>query len=850
MAKKATIDIVVNTQNAEKNIGELNNEINETVNVTKTLKQQLREMTIELQGLEPGTDRFNELTAAAGQLKDQIADTNAAINATAGSAVENLAGAVTNMAGVGISAFQGIAGAQAMFGSDSEELMKLMAKLQGAMALGQAIKDFGAIGDTLSVIKAQFAAATAGSQLFNKATVAQAVATGQATIAQRIMNAVMSANPVFLIIGGITALVAAFALFSDSSKEAAEEQERLNKSLEEFNNLTQEAIDDQKRYAAADIRNKQLKSTATLLKLENELIVLQDELTDAVRRNSKSYSEQEAILKQIQDKKREVINEEERAQKELQTITNNRINSEVGALIVLKREAQKLLDDEVEYNKKVRDDEEKQKSNERISNYKKQVEDLSDQIGDLNLLWADHDNIIANIEAEAANRRLQLETDVQNQIADIIKKAEEEKTEALKRLNEQEKSLLYDLNTDKAKAINKAYEDEIDAAAKARDIILNNTKSTEKEKEKAKKEYADIAKLAELRRERDLANLLLSERKANTERLETEINNLKTKLLTAQGLEAIALAIQLHEKEKQLLLAQMEFELSNTKLTEEEKLKIKSEYELKIAQLEKDFRDKSLKEDEKQVGILETDLQKMAGKWLEFYNKIASTVQSTLDTINMAFDLAFDNQQRKIDETYNAQVEAAKDAYGEQLISREEYDNQIEALDNQKVQKERALKKKQFDKDKANSIINATIQGAQAVLAALTTPPPLSYVLAAINGALVATQIGIIASQKFTAARGGVVPGSGPSSIDSVDAKLAPGEMVINANSASMFPQLLSQINQAGGGIPLAPQPVSTGAGGMNIYQPAQTTVRAYVVEQDLTNTSRRVRRMEESASF
>jgi hypothetical protein len=56
----------------------------------------------------------------------------------------------------------------------------------------------------------------------------------------KILNAVMKANPIFLIIGGITALVGAFALFGGSSEDAAEQAEKFTKALEK----QREAIDE------------------------------------------------------------------------------------------------------------------------------------------------------------------------------------------------------------------------------------------------------------------------------------------------------------------------------------------------------------------------------------------------------------------------------------------------------------------------------------------------------------------------------------------------------------------------------------------------------------------------------
>lgn len=814
--KNAQVKLTVDTQSAVKSVGDLNNEINETAEVTKTLKQQLREMTIELQGLEPGTAEFNKMTAAAGQLRDQIADTNAAINATAGSSVENLAGAVTNMAGVGISAFQGIAGAQAMFGEDSEELMKLMAKLQGAMALGQALKDFGALGDTFTNIKAQLASVTAGSQLFSKATVAQAVATGTATNAQKVMNAVMNANPIFLIITGIIALVAAFAIFSSSSEEAAEDQAKLNEEFNKSSDSIKQLNENLKDLRATYTKGDALKSQEALIKAE-------DALTDILRERPKDYNSILSAQKTVNDAQIKLIQDEAKARKDA-----------FAEEILVNQDRLTTLN-----NQQYQSNEEGKKQREQ-------------DFAEAQAIRAFLDKSIQetrNIEMEGSNAILKATLDAENKLAEIRKKRLDEQIANSKTLSDTQLNLyLENIATEREAIVER---DKIER--EKLNVIFAASKKTIEDKQNLNNALIALdAKLA-----KDLAALQSAEDNANAEKrkaailkLETEINDLKRNLLNAQGIEAVAIIVQQHEKEKQLLKAQMEDALSNKKLTEEEKLKITSDYLLKIAQLEKDYRDKSLKSETDTTEVIKTELQKRAEAILEFYSKISATVQLGLDTMQMAFDLYNENQAAKREEQYVAEEEAIKDSLANRLISQEEYDNQVAALENQKQQKERAAKKKQFDQDKANNIINAIMSGAQAVLAALTLPPPLSYVLAAVNGALAATQIGIISSQKFHASRGGVVPGP-DSKVDSVDASLAPGEMVINSSSASMFPTLLSEINKAGGGIPLAPEPVSNlTSGGRNIYAPSTQRIEAYVVESQLSSTSRRVRRMEESASF
>jgi hypothetical protein len=125
--------------------------------------------------------------------------------------------------------------------------------------------------------------------------------------------------------------------------------------------------------------------------------------------------------------------------------------------------------------------------------------------------------------------------------------------------------------------------------------------------------------------------------------------------------------------------------------------------------------------------------------------------------------------------------------------------------------------------------------------------------MAAINAGLAGVQIATISQQQFKAARGGIVPGNGNGSVDSVPSMLAPGEAVINSNSAAMFPNTLSLINQAGGGISLAPEMPTQGSSGSGTVfadNRSNQPVKAYVVETEITSSQKRVNRIERSVEF
>lgn len=115
----------------------------------KTLKGQLREMKAELAELEmqglAGSERFRELSERAGELEDQIGDTNAQIKilasdtATFDALIEGVSGLV--------GAFAIGQGALALFGVENEEVERALLKVNSAMAILQGLQQ---ISNTLN----------------------------------------------------------------------------------------------------------------------------------------------------------------------------------------------------------------------------------------------------------------------------------------------------------------------------------------------------------------------------------------------------------------------------------------------------------------------------------------------------------------------------------------------------------------------------------------------------------------------------------------------------------------------------------------------------------------------------
>lgn len=212
---------------------ELTQDVNETVKSSMSMRLELRKITQELQGLEPGSARFQELSVRAGQLRDQIADTNAVIGSLAGSTGERLGKAIGTTVQVGIAGFQGLSGAAALFGVEGEEIQQTMVKLTALLNVSQAIESFGGLGDKITEIKAGFASLTGATTVQTVAQTAQNGATVTGTVATTALGTAMKALPIIAIAAAVATLVAGIYSYVTANKEASKEEEERKKIQDE-----------------------------------------------------------------------------------------------------------------------------------------------------------------------------------------------------------------------------------------------------------------------------------------------------------------------------------------------------------------------------------------------------------------------------------------------------------------------------------------------------------------------------------------------------------------------------------------------------------------------------------------
>ena len=212
----------------------LTDDINGAAKSATSLKAELRATILELQGLEPGSARFQELGVRAGELKDQIADTNAVVGSLAGSTGERLGKAIGSTVQIGIAGFQGLSGAAALFGVEGEEIQQTMVKLTALLNVSQAIESFGGLGDKITEIRAGFTSLTGATVVQTGAQVAETGATVAGTVATTALGTAMKALPIIAIAAAVATLVAGIYSYVTSNKEASKEEEARKKNQEEL----------------------------------------------------------------------------------------------------------------------------------------------------------------------------------------------------------------------------------------------------------------------------------------------------------------------------------------------------------------------------------------------------------------------------------------------------------------------------------------------------------------------------------------------------------------------------------------------------------------------------------------
>lgn len=852
----------------------LNNDIVETTKSFTSLRSELRQITQELQSLEPGSARFQELSVKASELRDTIADTNAVINSVAGTNTERLGKALGNVTQIGISGFQGLAGAAALFGAESEEAQQILVKLTALLNLSQAIETFGDLGQKFTEIKAGLGGLFAAQTAANTATEAGTVATSA-------LGTAMKALPIVAIAAAVGTLVYGIYEYVKGSEESAKQEEIRKKKLEALKKAQDEESKSVSQASGEFVGLiYQLKQTNKGSEERKKLI---DEINKTYGLTLKNLSDETQFQGQLNtsiedyinlqynkfklQKNQEYFNQQlerqYKAEKEIAKIIGNltdgytkvagstfeyrsNIDGTVKTLGELRSAFQLENADLLKQEAILRDSQNaleslglsKQKLTEKIvdltdngKKYEKQVQSTTTSTN----------------EAKDANDELSTSLDLVRESQDAAaKSAQELEKERVSRTTTKldDIRLERDIQID---AITKAYNASKQRAEKEitdEKLKIDTLKTLQDNYNTILQNYSDIykARIEEQDRlEVDSRKKAVADLIIQNEILKKEVtfgNQDISDSLESLELRRRALNIKTEQDRIDLLKATQAQEISlidveSVRKLENERRYLEDKYDLTIT-----YNDQT-KEYEVTSTVERTEEQKEIERLAsEAINQTDVNLKEEAALKKAEIDKKYADEERKInEETFKLRISQIQDFVGiaSQAISALENLQQI-SLNKQLAgvkkgsDEERNIRKKAFENQKKLQIANAVINGAQAVLQALASlPPPYSYVAAALSAVTTATQIGVIRSTTFDS--GSETPADTPTPSD-IPTPTAPN---IGAGGFTSFNSNLSGNPTTGTG---QTTPFTSSGG------------QLYVLESDITNTQNRVRVLESGASF
>lgn len=736
---------------AEKMYGTHTRNVGNYAGALTDLKAEIKDLKGQMATMDAGSEEYQKAAQRAGELNDKLKEVNENTKAnTGGTGFEKMSNNLSLVKGDLMNLdFEGVS-----------EKMKQMAVISKSMTFSEVIGGVKNMGSALLS--------------FGKA---------------------LLANPLFLLVGAITAIgVALFEWNNSVKKEAVDAQKKHVDALDKtFNAMLRNQEMAQKsrdlNIRLAELEGKDAKQIGEM-KLKDQLKQLYDGYDQQEKNNERIRA-----LKKLAVKQAEAGEQEEAKATQDKVVAIREANRQLYANEQTFWKQRKILKLEIAEQTKAEAEAEIEENKAKLERIKqanktayeerlalaRKIRDL--QLNELQLSISNERSLIeANykfLEDTAqgnAEHLLDIERNKNNELNDLDKK---EKQQRLDRIKEDFDRQVTDAKGNKNLIIeiNKLREEEIEAV----DIEYKN-RATERQTAYNNKVVAN----QKLRVDNELKTA------QEIELIDAQLIVLKTKG-TEQEIYA---QLNLYRVKKKQLEEQAQLEIKAGKSKE----LAEKELQLKIQQLQDETFKKNEVATKKDVEMTKQQKKNLALSIVNSANQLAdSLMQISRNQIQ--------EEMNEDKEKYDAQTQLLNNQLQLGIISQANFNAQKSVLDSEYLAKEKELKEKQFKSNKASQLINATIATAVGVASALAAPPPLGLIMAGIAGALGTAQVALIASQPTpTFAKGGILNGASHSNggIKTPYGELEGGEAVINKNSTRLFTPLLSAINEAGGGVKFA----------------------------------------------
>lgn len=823
----------------------------------KSILAQYRANVKELNALaiskQQNTERFKELQKAVSEAKDALAD-----NARAVKANQSGFDAVIGSIGGVTSGFAAAQGAIGLFGAESEDVQKALLKVQSALALAQGLEglvdakeSFVSLGN---IIKGPVVKAFGGLRASIIATGIGALAVALGLIIanfDKIKEVVLNLFPGLAGIGAaiknIVLAVTDFIGITDSASDS------LANYSEKLKQARQDSLDLAKAAGASAQELFELERSNNKKRIED--------LQNLKKQRGKLTEEEEKELKELQ--KRQLI---------LIAENGKRLNDQQKKN---QEEAQKNLTKAREDEQKANEEASKKAAEKRKEEAKKRLEaEKADTDRRISLIKDDQDRELA-----ARKAKYDEEVRIAKERGDNLKLIEQTYLKDINDINEEYFAKRADELQKYADAQKKTNEE----IGKINEQILNQQTDNEiKALEDRAKKLEDTDKLTS---DQIIANL-------------KELNNVRNQIAREQNDKEKADIEKQYQERLKTIKSAFDEEIKAAESVGQDTTAIRERQADAEAKVLKDKNDQIIKADEnlnnaiqenakattkaitdeskKRNDELLANIEKVSSAILDIANQFVEAANKSyeidLENSNRRFDRQVEllNRQREI-ETSNQQL-----TNEERLAINEDYAiKEAQILERQR-EEQRKIEKKRANLSLAISIAEIIANTALAIAKANgAAPVPFNIPLIIAAAAQGAAQLAAAVAQRAAInklEKGGILVGpshaAGGIMIPGTGIEVEGGEAVINKRSTAMFGGLLSAINQAGGGRPLAAnytaastfqgggivdtQAISSAIENGIIRGTAQSRdiVRAYIVQSEVDSNIARSSRIRRQATF
>lgn len=437
------------------------------------------------------------------------------------------------------------------------------------------------------------------------------------------------------------------------------------------------------------------------------------------------------------------------------------------------------------------------KEAERTKNSKEVNDELAQAEANLYNVQKEYNTKIRELYSQRSEAQTKLNQEEEQRLQ-LVQERSDKELAAMRALRDSENALIKD-SFEKQKAdINASYDDQIADLKKRMETEENLT-------DQARAAMSATIENLEKKRTAELAEL---NEESIREKLEQEAAYIEQRLqLATEG------TIQEYSLKAEQLKKEKEIELSNTKLTAEQKQLIEDSYQKKLDEMTSEY---ERKKQEKAMEALE----------LELSNRLAAAKIAGEDELQVELE----NAKKRLDSLQQLEGESDAEFKARQLEAQQEYLDAKEELAQREIEIEQAkfeaasqitgalsgLFEELGESNKSFAILSKTLALAEIAIntgkaiaagVAQSQSVPFPGNLAAIASTVatvlanITTAISTVKSAKF--ATGGLVTGPGTGTSDSIPAMLSNGESVMTAKATAMFAPMLSAINVAGGGVPI-----------------------------------------------